>query len=74
MRKPAKSMAQDLRGQSPGGRGGDNVTVEKQRGLSPRDMVLPGEGGVESPPGNPPSATAKRYAAATGKLFGGGGE
>lgn len=72
MKPPSKNMSASLRGQSPGGRGPEPVTVTSQNPQDASGMVIPGEGGVENPPGTVDGRSAKNYARAVGGHFGGG--
>lgn len=71
MKSPSKNMSSSLAGQRSGGRSPEPVTVSKQRSMSEAGMRIPGEGTVSNPPGRPEPATAKRYASAGGRRYGG---
>ena len=72
MKSPSKNMSASLRKQSPGGREGMPIEVGKQRPPSMAGAILPGEHGVEAPPGEVHSRSAAHYAPATGSHFGDG--
>lgn len=60
MKAPSKNVTASLKGQSPGGRGGEKVVVSGlSKGVS---MTVPGEGGVETAPGMVKEASAVHYA------------
>lgn len=66
MKAPSKNITQSLKGQSPGGRGGEKVQVSGlSKGVS---MTVPGEGTVQTAPGMVPEASAVHYAAPCDKV------
>jgi hypothetical protein len=71
MNTPSKNMSASLRGQ--GGKAGpaETPTVSKQRPMTAASSVLPGEHGVEQPPGAVHPRSAQHYAGAVGGHFGG---
>lgn len=71
MKTPSKNISSSLRGQSPGGRSAEPVSVESQSAESQAGMTIPGEGGVSNPPGTVDSRSAKSYGNAVGGHFGG---
>ncbi len=72
MKKPSQNMSRSLRGQKPAMHSMETVSISRQRAESAADRIIPGEGGVEDPPGPTPTGSAKVYAQAMGKVFGGG--
>ena len=69
MKPPSKNMAKSLREQTPARE--ETISVSKQRPESATDRVIPGESGVERPPGKVSPSSAAHYAGATGEHFGG---
>jgi hypothetical protein len=70
MKAPSKNIMASLRGQSPGGREAGTISVSKQTraSMSP----IPGEAGVESPPGMVNDRSAQCFADAMTKIVGNG--
>jgi hypothetical protein len=68
MKPPSKNISKSLRGQSPAGRSGENITVS---GItSPKQGQWPGESGLEPAPGKISDRSAHKYAGAVGGHFG----
>ena len=70
MKSPSKNMSASLRGQSPGG--DESPRISKQSPESAAGRIIPGESGVEAPPGRVPARSVKPFAGAVGRRFGGG--
>ena len=70
-KSPSKNMSASLRGQSPMANGADKISVGKVTPATSASMTIPGEGGVENPPGTVKPRSAKQYAEVTAKHFGG---
>ncbi len=60
MKKPSKNISASLRGQKVSGRGGEDVQVSGMRDAKP-SMTIPGEGGVEAPPGGRHDRSAAHF-------------
>ena len=71
MKNPSKNMSTSLGGQRVSWRVPEPVSVGRQRRAGEAGMRIPGEGTVSNPPGKPEAATAKRYASAAGRRYGG---
>lgn len=59
MKAPSKNVSASLRGQRIAGRGQESISVTKQSGRP--SMTVPGEGGVERPPGAMHERSAAKY-------------
>jgi hypothetical protein len=69
MKSPSKNVSRSLRGQRAPGRKQTGVSVSKL--TTGGSMIVPGEGGVEDPPGARHTNSAKDHADALGRLVGG---